>query len=77
MKTETEFEIEIYTPDGEILAIGIEKSEIHHPGSDDCSPSTTDAGYKVMYYMLGNGVKFYRRPDWLTVAEIESMVYEF
>jgi hypothetical protein len=77
MKTETEFELEIHAPDGDILAIGIERSEIHYPGTDDCSPSSMDAGYTILYYVLGDGEKFYKRPDWITIAEIESLIYEY
>ena len=72
-----EFELEIHAPDGDILAIGVEKSEIHYPGTDDCSPSTMDAGYTILYYVLGDGEKFYKRPDWITIAEIESLIYEY
>jgi hypothetical protein len=78
MEMETkEFELEIYAPNGDILAVGIERSEIYYPGTDDCPPSSMDAGFKIMYFMLGDGEKFYRMPDWLTIEEIESMVYEF
>lgn len=69
--------MEIHAPDGDILAIGIERSEIHYPGTDDCSPSTMDAGYTILYYVLGDGEKFYKRPDWITIAEIESLIYEY
>ena len=72
----TEFELEVRAPDGDILAIGIEKTDHYYEGTDDCSPSSMDAGFRVMYYMLGDGEKFHKQPDWITIAEIESLVYE-
>ena len=72
-----EFELEIYTPDGDILAVGIERHETEYKGTDDYAPYSMVEGFKVLYYMLGDGVKFHKQPDWLDIADIESLIYEF